>query len=77
MVCVGTERLIRRAADRLNSSFVAAASPLHGRRTLRTVPLPLRSLRQTHAAVVEPLDRTLQQKTHFSAAHTQAKYFII
>lgn len=39
--------------------FVAAASPLHGRRTLRTVPLPLRSLRQTHTAVVEPLDRTV------------------
>lgn len=39
--------------------FVAAASPLHGGRTLRTVPLPLWSLRQTDAAVVEPLDRTL------------------
>lgn len=41
------------------SLFMAAASPLHGGRTLRTVPLPLRSLRQTHTAVVEPLDRTV------------------
>lgn len=39
---------------------MAAASPLHGRRALRTVPLPLRRLGQTHAAVVEPLDGTLR-----------------
>lgn len=46
------------AADSL-SLFVAASSPLHGGRTLRAVPLPLRSLRQADAAVVEPLDRTV------------------
>lgn len=40
--------------------FVATAPPLHGGRALRTVPLPLRSLGQTDAAVVEPLDGTLK-----------------
>lgn len=46
------------------SLFVAAAPPLHGRRTLRAVPFPLGSLGETHAAVVEPLDGTLEPPTH-------------
>lgn len=50
---------IQHGRQTVRSLFVAAASPLHGGRTLRTVPLPLRSLGQTHAAVVEPLDGTL------------------
>lgn len=45
-----------------------AASPLHGRRALRAIPLPLRRLRQADAAVMEPLDRTIRVITadHFS-----------
>lgn len=54
-----TWRLKSNMADR-RSLFVAAASPLHGGRTLRTVPLPLGSLSQAHTAVVEPLDGTLE-----------------
>lgn len=59
---------IQHGGQTLLSLFVAAASPLHGGRALRTVPLPLRSLRQADAAVVEPLDGTICIITahHFS-----------
>lgn len=40
---------------------MAAAPPLHGSGTLRTEPFSLGSLGQTHTAVVEPLDGTLQR----------------
>lgn len=41
--------------------LVPAAPPLHGGRALGTVPLALGSLGQAHAAVVEPLDGTLEE----------------
>lgn len=52
-------------ADLLTSDpclLVAAAPPLHGSGALRAEPLSLGGLGQTHTAVVEPLDGTLQQE---------------
>lgn len=61
------------------SLFVTAPSPLHGRCTLRTIPLPLRSLRQADTAVMKPLDGTLKH-THYLfiyiCAHTQIYIYI-
>lgn len=48
-------------ANLLTLLLVAAAPPLHGSGALRAEPLPFGGLGQTHTAVVEPLNGTLQQ----------------
>ncbi len=52
-----------RSAQVIWHLFVPTSPPLHGRRALWAVPLPFGCLGQTHTTVVEPLDRTLWEKT--------------